>query len=137
MKRLILDNVSYKFVALGVALVLWFSLLGRRDSTLAKEYQLVVLLAPEYELASPPKPEFVHVEVMGPRVALKKLGNLPGMYTVDLTSATPGRKKVRLSPEGITLPLGARVLSIQPNEFETEIRPQANPHDGAMKGTGK
>lgn len=72
MTRHAFDNLSYKFVALGVALVLWFSLLGRRDSTLMKDYQLEVLLAPEMEL-SIPVPEFVRVEVMGPRVALKKL----------------------------------------------------------------
>jgi hypothetical protein len=122
-KRMFLENTSYKFVALGVALVLWFSLLGRRDSTLMKDYQLEVLLAPEMEL-SIPAPDFIRVEVMGPRVALKKLGQLPGLYTVDLTSATPGRKKVRLSPEGVSLPLGARVLSIEPKEFVTEIRTQ-------------
>lgn len=123
MSRFFFDNMSYKFVALGVALVLWFSLLGRRDSTIMKDYQLEVLLAPEMELAIP-TPEFVRVEVMGPRVALKKLGQIPGVFTVDLTSASPGRKKVRLSAEGVALPLGARVLSIEPKEFVTEIRPQ-------------
>jgi YbbR domain-containing protein len=121
MTRHAFDNLSYKFVALGVALVLWFSLLGRRDSTLMKDYQLEVLLAPEMEL-SIPVPEFVRVEVMGPRVALKKLSQSPGTFTVDLTSATPGRKKVRLSAEGVTLPLGARVLNIEPKEFVTEVR---------------
>src|SRR6202000_3246572 len=98
------DNLSYKFVALGVALVLWFSLLGRRDSTLMKDYQLEVLLAPEMELAIP-TPEFVRVEVMGPRVALKKLGQLPGVFTVDMTNHTAGPKKVRLQLEGVVLPL--------------------------------
>ena len=122
MKRMMVDNLSYKFVALGVALVLWFSLLGRRDSTLMKDYQLEVLLAPEMELAIP-TPEFVRVEVMGPRVALKKLGQLPGVFTVDLTSASMGRKKVRLSAEGVALPFGARVLNIEPKEFVTELRP--------------
>lgn len=125
MKRMVTDNLSYKFVALGVALVLWFSLLGRRDATLMKDYQLEVLLAPEMELAIP-TPEFVRVEVMGPRVALKKLGQLPGVFTVDLTSASTGRKKVRLSAEGVALPLGARVLNIEPKEFVTEIRPSQN-----------
>ena len=119
------DNLSYKFVALGVALVLWFSLLGRRDATLMKDYQLEVLLAPEMELAIP-TPEFVRVEVMGPRVALKKLRQLPGVFTVDLTSASTGRKKVRLSAEGVALPLRARVLNIEPKEFVTEIRPSQN-----------
>ena len=125
MSRFLFDNMSYKFVALGVALVLWFSLLVRRDSTIMKDYQLEVLLAPEMELAIP-TPEFVRVEVMGPRVALKKLGQLPGVFTVDLTSASPGRKKVRLSAEGVALPLGARVMNIEPKEFVTEIRPQQN-----------
>ena len=131
MSRFLTDNLSYKFVALGVALVLWFSLLGRRDSTLMKDYQLEVLLAPEMEL-SIPVPEFVRVEVMGPRVALKKLSQAPGTFTVDLTSASPGRKKVRLSAEGVTLPLGARVLNIEPKEFVTEIRPASL--DGKGKG---
>jgi hypothetical protein len=63
------------------------------------------------------------VEVMGPRVALKKLGQNPGVFTVDMTSHTPGPKKVRLPLEGVALPLGARVLSIKPDVFVTEVRP--------------
>lgn len=131
-REMFIDNVAYKFVALGVALVLWFSLLGRRDSTIMKDYQLEVLLAPDMELAIP-APEFVRVEVMGPRVALKKLGQLPGVFTIDLTSASEGRKKVRLSQDGVALPLGARVLSIEPKEFITEIRHQEP--NGAKGGT--
>ena len=125
MRRLFIDNLSYKFVALGVALVLWFSLLGRRDSTLMKDYQVEVLLPPGMELTIPP-PEFVRVEVMGPRVALKKLGQNPGVFTVDMTNHTPGPKKVRLPLEGVALPLGARVLSIKPDVFVTEVRPISN-----------
>jgi YbbR domain-containing protein len=131
-KRILTDNLSYKFVALGVALVLWFSLLGRRDSTLMKDYQLEVLLPVELELAKP-VPEFIRVEVMGPRVALKKLGQSPGVYTIDLTGATVGRKKIRLSPEGVSLPLGARVVNISPKEFDTEIRVQGSSKGGGAK----
>ena len=57
-----------------------------------KDYQLEVLLPPEMELAIP-APEFVRVEVMGPRVALKKLGQLMVVYTVDLGQRLPGAQE--------------------------------------------
>lgn len=111
------DNLSYKFVALGVALILWMSMLGRKDSTLMKDFELQVLLAPKIELETP-IPQIVKVEVVGPRVALKKINQMNPVFTVDLTSAKAGRQVVQLNRDGLNLPIGARVLSIEPNKFE-------------------
>lgn len=119
--KYITHNWSFKLVALGVALVLWFSMIGRKDSTLTKDYQLQVLLPGNTELVHP-TPEFVRVEIAGPRIALKKLGQTVSVYTVDLTSAGVGRKLVKLNSEGVNLPLGARVVSVDPMEFVAVIQ---------------
>ncbi|MBX3021317.1 MAG: hypothetical protein KF799_06520 [Bdellovibrionales bacterium] len=119
------DNLSYKFVALGVAVILWMSMLGRKDTTLNKDFRLEVLLGSNLEMTTQ-IPQVVTVEVAGPRVALKKLNQLNPVFTLDLTSAQPGRQVVQLSREGLNLPIGAKVLSISPDSFTVQIR-QARP----------
>lgn len=126
MKIRITDNMSYKFVALGVALVLWMSMLGRKDSTLVKEFELQVLLGPKIELESK-IPPIVKVEVAGPRVALKKINQMNPLFTIDLTSARPGRQVVELSRDGLNLPIGAKVLSLEPKEFTVVLREVPTP----------
>lgn len=125
MKLKITDNLSYKFVALGVALVLWMSMLGRKDSTLVKEFELQVLLGPRIELESK-IPPLVKVEVAGPRVALKKINQMNPLFTIDLTAAKPGRQVVELSRDGLNLPIGAKVLSLEPKEFTVVLREVAH-----------
>ena len=119
------DNLSYKFVALGVAVILWMSMMGRKDSTLIKDFELQVLLAPRIELETP-VPQIVKVEVAGPRVALKKINQMNPVFTVNLTGARVGRQIVQLNRDGLDLPIGARVLSIEPREFVVVLREAKN-----------
>lgn len=116
------DNFSFKVVAFGVALILWVSMLGRKDSTLVKDFELQIMLGPGLEVVTP-VPQIVRVEVAGPRVALKKMNQVNPIFTVDLTAAKPGRQVVQLGREGLNLPIGARVLSLEPREFNVQIRP--------------
>jgi YbbR domain-containing protein len=115
-KLVLTDNLSYKFVALGVAIILWASMMGRKDSTLVKDFELQVLLPPNMEMETS-IPQLVKVEVVGPRVALKKINQMSPVFTVDLSTAKSGRQVIQLSREGLSLPIGARVLSIEPREF--------------------
>ncbi len=122
------DNLSYKFVALGVATILWLSMMGRKDSTMIKDFELQVLLGPQVEMEAP-IPQTVKVEIIGPRVALKKIANISPVFTVDLTGAHIGRQVIQLSRDGLSLPIGARVLSIEPREFIIVLREAARPRD--------
>ncbi len=119
--RSLTDNLSYKFVALGVAVILWMSMLGRKDATVVKDFEVQVQLSPGLELVSQ-VPQFVKVEVVGPRVAIKKMNQMNPVYIIDLQSAGQGRQAVQLSREGLNLPVGARVLSIYPAEVTVQIR---------------
>lgn len=115
------DNLAYKFVALGVAVILWFSMMGRRDSTLVKDFELQVLLPPNIELEVP-LPTSVKVEVAGPRVALKKFNGMSSVFTVDLTKARVGKQMVLLNRQDINLPIGARLINLEPHEFTVVLR---------------
>jgi YbbR domain-containing protein len=123
------DNLSYKFVALGVAIILWMSMLGRKDSTMMKDFELQVLLPPNLEMETQ-IPQIVKIEIAGPRVALKKINQMSPVFTVDLTSSRPGRQLVLLNREGLNLPIGARVISIDPAEFPVLLR---NAHSNEEK----
>ena len=119
------DNLSYKFVALGVAIILWMSMLGRKDSTMMKDFELQVLLPPNLEMETQ-IPQLVKIEIAGPRVALKKINQMSPVFTVDLTSSRSGRQLVQLNREGLNLPIGARVISIDPAEFPVVLRTSHN-----------
>jgi YbbR domain-containing protein len=123
------DNLSYKFVALGVAIILWMSMLGRKDSTMMKDFELQVLLPPNLEMETQ-IPQIVRIEIAGPRVALKKINQMSPVFTVDLTGSRPGRQLVPLNREGLNLPIGARVISIDPPEFPVLLR---NAHSNEEK----
>lgn len=125
------ENLSYKFVALGVALILWLSMLGRKDSTLVREFNLQFIFGSNIEVVGK-TPDSVKVEVAGPRVALKKINQVNPIFTVDLTSAQAGRQVVRLNKDGLSLPIGTRILTIDPPEVELTLR-SVHPELGETK----
>ncbi len=133
MKALILNNLSYKLVALGVALILWVTMLGRKDATLVRDFQLQVVVAAGTEIVGA-VPPYVQVEIMGPRIALKKLSQSAEIYTLDLRSLPLGPNMVRLSPEGVSLPLGARILSIYPAEIRVMLRASSTERRDKIQG---
>lgn len=115
-REILSENSSYKLVALVVALVLWLTLQGRRDVVLSREVELQVLMAPHMAVTNP-IPQTLRVELSGARLALKRVAEGMGPATVDLRHVAPGRQVVTLTRDNFTVPVGAKVLSIQPNEF--------------------
>lgn len=115
-RRTLTENGSYKLVALIVATVLWLTMQGRRDTVLTREVDLQILLGPNLAITNP-IPQTVKMEVSGPRVALRKLAERVDPVTVDMRRAQPGRRIVPLGRDNLNLPLGAKLVSLQPNEF--------------------
>jgi YbbR domain-containing protein len=131
--RSLRENGSYKLVAIIVALVLWSTMQGRRDTVLNREMEMQVLLPPTFVITNP-IPQTVRIEVSGPRVALKKLAERTEPITVDLGKAKPGRQLVKLHQDQLNLPVGAKVLSIQPDEFIVVIGETEGSIDVKNKG---
>ena len=122
--RYLSQDFSYKTVALAVALVLWITMLGRKDITFSRKLPIQFLSESLYEVAGQRQKE-VEVEVAGPRMALKKFGQTDQMYTLDLTGLKSGTHKIRLTREGFAVPVGVKVVSIKPEEINVTLVPIA------------
>lgn len=115
------SNMSFKLVSLTVALILWAIMLGRKDITLSKELGTQILVPPNMEVVSG-LPSKVQVEVSGPRISLKKFSSGDAVYTLDLEGLPEGTHVVQLTKEGLSLPLGVKILSLKPKEVRAVIR---------------
>ncbi len=123
------ENGSYKLVSLFVTLILWVTILGRRDFMLTKDMDVEFLL-PKSAVLEPMKGERkVSVKVSGPRTALKKFAQAPGSITFDLTKAEVLEKdtkvKTVIQTKNIEVPFGVKVVSIDPPEMDVVLSPLA------------
>lgn len=134
-KSWILENGSYKLVALFVTLILWVTILGRRDIELTKSLSVEFILPRSLTVAPSPNGQEqdrrVSVKVSGPRMALKRFAQNPGSITVDLSKSQPGPVQAAINPRTVEVPFGVKVLSVSP-QLITVVLVQA---DGAASDT--
>lgn len=110
-----------KATAFAVAFVFWFIMLGRQDISLSRELDVQVLLPPSLELTNQ-VPKQVTVEIAGPRISLKRFSSAKEVYTLNLSNLKRGYHQVRLSKEGLSLPIGVEFLGIKPKMVDVVIR---------------
>lgn len=119
--KFLTNNLSYKLVALVVTLILWLTMLSRKDSVMVREVNIKYLTSANHVLINAPRLT-ARIRVSGPRVALKKFSQADNTVIVDLTRFRPGRQVIRLTQDALTLPIGVRVLSIEPQEVDALIK---------------
>src|SRR4051812_1059123 len=90
-KEWVFENGSYKLVALFVTLILWVTILGRRDFVLSKDVDIEFIIPPAISIAKTDGAHRVTVKVSGPRMALKKFAQNPGTITIDLGQSQAGQ----------------------------------------------
>ena len=122
-KNWVMENGSYKLVALFVTLILWVTILGRRDFQLSKEMDLEFLLPHSMSIAQDGLDRKVTVKVSGPRVALKKFSQNPGTITIDLVRSQPGPVRALITPRNVEVPFGVKVISINPDTVNLNLIP--------------
>lgn len=123
-KSWVVENGSYKLVALFVTLILWVTILGRRDFVLSKEVDLEFLL-PKNLVISQQINRKVSVKVSGPRTALKKFGQNPGAITIDLAQSKQGTNKAVITPKNVEVPFGVKVISVTPDVIQVTLVPSS------------
>lgn len=115
-KNIFYENGSYKLVALFVTLILWVTILGRRDFVQTKEVDLEFLLPRNMVIAGNVEKK-VLVKVSGPRMALKKFAQNPGTITIDLGKSSVGPNRAEITPKNVEVPFGVKVMSITPEQI--------------------
>lgn len=122
-KSVFIENSSYKLVALFISLILWFSILGRRDFQVTKSFEIDLNIAVgnyvDYQSA-----DHVKVRVAGPRTALQKFlqGSSNQIINLDLTQYKAGDYKVTIPTHKLDLPFGIKVISVKPPEVQVRLK---------------
>lgn len=116
------ENFSYKVVSLVIALILWVTILGRRDFTYTKVYELEFRVAEGYSLVA--RPEEVRLRVSGTRSSLRRFMEAeadPKPLMIDLSSRSAGSVEMDVPLSQIDLPNGVRIVSVRPSLIRAEI----------------
>ncbi len=116
-----LDNLAYKIVALFVTLILWLTMLGRKEVVTDFDLHIQLLTSSTQVLAGELFDDKARVRVVGPVEAARRFHQTEDSLVVDLSRLGYGLHSVRLGKEGLNLPMGLRVISIEPEEIDVRI----------------
>lgn len=116
------ENGSYKIVALFISLILWLTILGRRDFVFSKNIDLEIQTSSSLSVIEQSH-SFVRVRVTGPRASLKKFmeSNSNQAMLLDISSMGEGKIEIPISEKKLDLPLGVRVVSLKPQKIEATV----------------
>lgn len=116
------ENLSYKVVALFISLILWLTILGRRDFILSKEVDVDFITAAGNQIVAQ-STDHVKVKVSGPRSALKKFldSSASQSITLDISKKGEGALYVDIPLNKIETPMGVRILGIRPSQIQVEV----------------
>ncbi len=116
------ENWSYKIIALLIALILWLTILGRRDFVFTKNMDLDFRPPMGATLVSA-SIDKIKVKVSGSRLALKKFLDGASSQSVifDLSAKRIGEHDLLITPEMIDVPVGVKILSIRPVRVVVEL----------------
>ncbi len=119
-KESLFANASYKLVAFFITLILWLSILGRRDFVVTKDVEVDFVAAAGYSLAGQ-STDKIRIKVSGPQPMLKKFKEKSQLLSFDLADKTSGMFEVEMTPSKIEVPKGIKILGIRPNTVRVEI----------------
>ncbi|WP_347357157.1 CdaR family protein [Bdellovibrio sp.] len=120
--NVITENFSYKVVALFISLILWLTILGRRDFVLSKNIDVELITAPGTHVVAQTT-DHIKVKVSGPRSSLKKFleSSLSQNITLDISQRGEGVVNVDIPLNKIDVPIGVRILGVRPNQIQAEV----------------
>jgi YbbR domain-containing protein len=124
-KSVFTENLSYKVVSLFIALILWLTILGRRDFSLTKTVDIELIPSASH-VVTMQSADTVKVKVTGPRPALKKFmeSGMSQLISLDVSPKGTGDITVEIPVRLIDVPFGVKVISIKPQVIRATIVPK-------------
>ncbi len=121
-RHMVTDNLSYKVVSLFIALILWLTILGRRDFSLTKTVE-VELIPGIGQVITQQTADSVKVKVTGPRTALKKFmeSGMSQLISIDISKKGDGEIEVEIPIKQIDVPFGVKVISVKPSVVRARV----------------
>ncbi len=116
----IFENGSYKLVALFISLILWLTILGRREFVVSKEIEVDFSVASEF-IVSGQSSDRIRIKISGPQPLLKKYKESNQSLQLSLIDKPAGLYEVEMNAAKLDIPPGIRVLSIKPSQIRVDI----------------
>jgi hypothetical protein len=120
-RDVVLHNWALKLLAVAIAFSLWAVYAAQPLAEFGYDVPIAFVNVPGQLAISGEVPRSVHLLIEGHRVLLRRLTPADLAFSVDLGSATAGETSVRLAPEMAAVPLGTKVVSIAPQQFQLSL----------------
>jgi YbbR domain-containing protein len=121
--RFFTSNPGTKIISVIIAFVLWVIVLGSRNVEVTKEIPLEVVTSHEVVPANE-IPEKISFKLSGPKAFLRAvLDRREDPIRVNLTGAKAGLVTYRFFSDNIRLPIGVKVMSINPAAILIKLEP--------------
>lgn len=121
--RAVRENLGTKLISVAIAAALWFIVLGSRNVEATKEVPLEVITSPDLT-PSNEIPEKIAFRLSGPKAFLRAiLDRRDEPIRVNMGGAKPGLVTYRFFSDNIRLPIGVKVLSVNPTAILIKLEP--------------
>jgi YbbR domain-containing protein len=118
------SNLGTKLISVVIAIVLWMIVLGSRNVEATKEIPLEVV-TPSDVIPSNDIPDRIAFRLSGPKAFLRTvLDRKEDPIRVNLTGAKPGLVTYRFFSDNIRVPIGVKVLTINPTAVLIKLEAQ-------------
>ena len=121
----IFENGSYKLVALFISLILWLSILGRREFVVNKEIEVDFTVADKL-IVTGQSSDKIRIKLSGPQPLLKKYKETSQTLIINLLDKSTGLYEIEMNASKIEVPAGIKILSIKPSQISVEITAPKN-----------
>jgi YbbR domain-containing protein len=126
LRKIFLEDLGLKLLALAIAIVLWLSVTGQNKPVTQRVsgVQLNFLRQEGLEISNDPA-STVEVTVKGSPNLLDQMNLRDLVVTVDISDQKAGERVVRLSPETVKmeLPPGVKILAFRPATIPIRLEP--------------
>lgn len=128
---ILFDNLGFKVVALFISLILWLTILGRRDFVLNQDIPLNLRVTSGMKVVAQTA-DHIKVKVSGPRSALKKFLDSASTQGIDIDISQRGEGiiYVDIPMTKIEVPLGVRIIGVRPHQIQVEVVREKGLEDG-------
>ncbi len=121
-------NGKTKAYALAVSVLLWAIILGQRTLVVSHEIPVNYLVGPHLIVQDSVKK--ITVKVSAKRSVLQNLDFSKVAPEIDLRNLPPGSKRIPIEIKSIPMPIGAKVLDIEPKFVTLYLKVKIKPPEG-------
>ncbi len=116
-------NMPLKLLSVLIAIVLWFAVLGSRNVEINKEVSIEII-TPEDLIVSNEVPDKVNFRMSGPKAFLRSILNRKeDPIRINFSNAKAGVSTYRLFQDNIQVPMGVKVLTVNPSSIAVKLEP--------------